>query len=465
MFKNIMKKTMGAPPLAGRHLLLGVFAFCACLLSCCASPPTIQPQINALVVSNHLNYAVKILDDQKSNYGPRNQLLYCLDKAYILQLAGRFDESISYFEKAKVLIDTLYTQSVTKIAATWLVNDFSAPYRGENFEHVLVNIFQALNFAALNNINEALVDARDVDLRLSTISRLYDKDQKDSYRDDAFARLLMGILYESTGSQQDLNDAFISYKKSLEAYESNFYKSMGAAAPRILKENLLAAAQSLGFPEFEQYHRQFPAVKFLNTKEKESKGQIYLIQYNGLSPIKHPSSIVLPFPPGIITKFSFLKYTPREYDIKYSVLNAKNATNTTFVLPTETANDLASLAIKDLKSRQTAIYAKAVVRPVLKTAAEAGASIKAKEKGGEAASYAVQGASSLFNLFSEQADTRSWQTLPAEIRIARLVLEPGTYDLSLSNFGVNNDLVDRKDLGRITLKAGEKKFLITRTVR
>ena len=60
----------------------------------------------------------------------------------------------------------------------------------------------------------------------------------------------------------------------------------------------------------------------------------------------------------------------------------------------------------------------------------------------------------LYNISSEQADLRSWQTLPAEIRLARFILEPGEYDL----------FYNRNKLGHMNVKEGEKKFVIYRTV-
>ena len=62
---------------------------------------------------------------------------------------------------------------------------------------------------------------------------------------------------------------------------------------------------------------------------------------------------------------------------------------------------------------------------------------------------------SIYNLVSERADLRSWQTLPAHIHIARLFVEPGEYAL----------VVGREDLGMVRLAAGEKKFFVVRTAR
>ena len=76
-----------------------------------------------------------------------------------------------------------------------------------------MNVYLALNFAAQGLPDEALVEARKVDLKLKEYARQYEG--KNAYQEDAFARYLSGILYESTG---EINDAFIAYKKAYEAY-------------------------------------------------------------------------------------------------------------------------------------------------------------------------------------------------------------------------------------------------------
>ena len=124
------------------------------LIVSCASAPTIQPQINGLVVAEKFDRAAKLLDSQSQtkSYGSNNELLYLLDRGMVYHLAGNYPESIKTFAAAKQKYDELYTKSLTKIAATWLVNDYNAPYRGEDFERVMINIFQ------MNIISSSLIN-------------------------------------------------------------------------------------------------------------------------------------------------------------------------------------------------------------------------------------------------------------------------------------------------------------------
>lgn len=441
-------------------LLLCSFIF----LSSCASVPTLQPQVNVLVVNNRFDQAFDLLNSKENAYGTNNQLLYLLDKAYVLQMAGRYEESIKHFAKAKQKFDDLYTQSLSKLALTLIINDYSAPYRGEDFEYVLMNIFQALNYATLGNIPEALVEARDMDRKLNFLRELY-YDKKNAYKEDAFGEFLAGILYQASGSRQDLNDAFICYKKALLAYETDLKNNNTPYIPPLLIENLLATAESLGFPEFTSLRLKFPFGRFVSLKDLTDKAQIYLIQYNGLSPIKHPVTIPVPLPDGFVTQLSFPKYDTRPFDITTSQLVATASSGAQFKSDTLLGSNIEKTAIQDLETRKLRVYAKAIGRPIFKYLLEKSLEGKVEERHGRGAGYAVKGASSLYNVFSERADLRSWQTLPGQIRIARLVLEPGVYKFSVNNFDAGNIQIENDDLGEINLKAGEIKFIIYRTTR
>jgi len=425
---------------------------------CAAANIDLQPRINTLIAAGQFKRAVKTFETQKEAYGPRNELLYYLDKGLCLQIAGQYQESVDAFEKAKTKFEALYTKSLRDIARTWIINDTKAPYRGEDFEHVLVHIFQAINFMALHNRSEALVEARAADGTLKLLNDLYPPGQKNVYREDGFARLLMGILWEGSGNDQDLNDALIAYKKSLEIYQSGVHH---AIPPGILSENLLAIEEYLGVAP-----RDFLTTTAYRTlKDKRQNSEVYLIHYNGLSPIKHPTVIPIPLPGGIISQLAFPKYDNRFYEITHSNFEAQNESGQLFKSKTELAEDIEALAQENLKNRRLRVYAKAVLRPAGKYLLEKGLTQKVRKKNNDLAGIAVGGLSIWYNLYSEQANLRSWQTLPAQIRIARFILPPGTYSFKVKHFGDGESFLEENNLGKLTLKAGDQKFLIVRTVR
>ena len=429
----------------------------------CATAPDVQPRVNSLVVAQQLDMATAALGDNPAIYGKNNELLYWLDRGMVDQCAGRYSDSIHAFAQAQQRFDELYTKSITKLTSAWALNDYAAPYRGEDYEYTLVNIFQAINYVMTGNYNEALVEARDMDSKLNLINSLYAG--KNVYKEDAFGRFFMGILYEVNGTPADLNDAFISYSRAYEDYTKQGGENFGVQAPDLLKENLLTMAQFMGNEQFAHYRAEFPDVQLLTLDDKNKKAEVYLVQYTGFSPVKVSGVVPIPFDPRHVTQIAFPKFISRYSEIVSSELSAAKTDQLAFVQSTFIGQDIAAIAQSVLDSRKVQIFAKAVARPVVKYAAERVVEKKIEDKWGDVAAYGFDFLSSLYNLSTERADLRSWQTLPAQIRVARLLLDPGEYEFFVQTYTHNNRFLNKVSLGKSTLEAGEKKFFVFRNYR
>ncbi len=79
-----------------------------------------------------------------------------------------------------------------------------------------LNYYKALNYINLGRYDEALVECRRINIKLNQLNDKY-KDKKNKYSGDAFAHLLMGIIYDAS---KDYNNAFIAYRNALEVYET-----------------------------------------------------------------------------------------------------------------------------------------------------------------------------------------------------------------------------------------------------
>jgi len=432
-------------------LVFGLF------LSGCAAHMPAQTQLDSLLKSGDYPAALKLVQDPKTDYGRRNDLLLKLDKGVTLHYAGQYAQSAQEFETAKTAFERLYTKSVSTIAATWAINDTAGPYRGEDFERVLVNIFQALNYVRQDQPREALVEARDVDSILRTINDGYPPDKKNIYREDAFARLLMGLIYESRGTPQDYNDAYIEYARAAKIYREGYSADYGTPVPQLLKENLLAAAQFMGKQEFDQWRKIYPQVDFMPWKEKKQKAEVYLIQYNGLAPQKKEILVPVPLPNGYV-QYAFPAYQLRPTAMTQTILAARTTGNDgkVFQAGTELGEDISAIAVKNLDNRKARFIAKAIISSTGKFVAEKQIQQKIRRKQGDAAAFGLEILGDVFNAATSRADTRCWLTLPGQIRIARLILEPGEYSLSVTG--------PHLELGTIKLSPGQKKWFIIKTV-
>jgi len=64
-----------------------------------------------------------------------------------------------------------------------------------------------------------------------------------------------------------------------------------------------------------------------------------------------------------------------------------------------------------------------------------------------------------------RADERAWETLPRDIRLARIPLAPGTYDISILMLNTDGEQVERRDFRRVTVPAGRPAILNVRSVK
>lgn len=85
-----------------------------------------------------------------------------------------------------------------------------------------IHYYKTLNYLALGEIDEALVECRRLNTELEVLSDKY-KDQKNAYCKDAFAHTLMGIVYQAS---HDYNNAFIAYRNAVEIFEDPDYQTM-----------------------------------------------------------------------------------------------------------------------------------------------------------------------------------------------------------------------------------------------
>ena len=248
-------------------------AFAAVLIGAagCAPQMRIYSDVDRLMAAADFGSAMELVEKNKEKYGERDYLIYLMDQAVLAHYAGDYARSAKILREANQEFEERYTESITKYGATWMVNDLAADYRGEDFESVMINLFNALNYAKLGETAEALVEARKVDNRLNLINSKYDEDKKNVYKEDGFARFLMGILYETGGTSQDLNNAYISYKKAYKIYKDDFSLNYGSPPPPALKQNLLSVAAFMGTEEWSHWKRSLPGVRFTTLEQRSKK--------------------------------------------------------------------------------------------------------------------------------------------------------------------------------------------------
>ena len=440
-------------------LILIISGFLVAALAGCSIPGHHYATVESLNAEGDFAGACYYVEEHAKDYGKRNRLLYELDRGMLSFAAGDYPDAIEAFTEAERLMEKLYTISLSNEATTWVINDNMAPYRGEDFESVMVNLFLALSYANLGQIEDALVEVRKIDSKLAAINLQYDEAHKNAYREDPFARLLMGILYEMGRTNTDLNDAYISYHLALEGYESE-YSRYGTAFPGVLAENLLSLAAFMGEEQLQLVRQNFPHLHHPSLAERRELAEVYSLHFNGRAPVKMEEQIFLPLTDGYIANVAFPRYQRIPEQIAEASLHARSLEDnhvyqSEFVL----AEPIDSIAIENLENRQARILAKTTIRATAKfLAVKVGEAMMQTEEG-ILPGLIVAGVGNLLVITSEQADLRSWRTLPAEILISKLTIPPGSYRFWAERTDNSGSLINRLDLGTRQLQAGDMVFL------
>ena len=427
----------------------------------CSGPMSHYAGVQRSLFAGQSEQAIQIMESAKDDYGNRNRLLFLMDHGMVLHLAGRYAESNVVLEKAHFLIEDLYTKRLRDTASALLVNEARQPYEGAPYEHVMVNVVKGLNYAFLQQWTEALVEARRIDHRLNVLSDTVE--ESDAYHEDPFARYLVGLLYEISG---DINNAYVGYRKAEQVYEEEQAWTR-VPLPEVLKSDLIRTANRLGLHEdVEHYQEKYPEVAAQPVlRNHQNLAQIVVIAYHGQGPKKEDLIIDVPVSldalrlvaltkPGFrrsgratrggeaflygvhgrIARIALPRFTMQKKTLTLDTIQFRNE-ETTITAQSQLMYDVQAVAEKTLADEYDSLVLRAVARTSMKMAAAEGIGIGAQAAAGKNSrdwiGPLVGGIARIFALATEEADIRTWRTLPGDIQLTRIWVEPGEYSRSI----------------------------------
>lgn len=433
------------------------------VLSACGPNINHYRKIDEYLISQDYESALAIQRQGKQDYSKRDRVLYYLDEGLLAHYAGHYEESNSSLQKAERIMADLYTRSVSKELATILVNDTVNDYRGEDFEAALVNLFSALNYFQLGQLDEALVEARKVDSKLGTFNLQYPAGKKNVYREDAFIRYLMGVLYTAGG---EINDAFISFRKAEYIYRKDYQPNYGVNPPKMLIEDLLWSAGKMDFKdEYRRYHKRYRNIAGSLKERKPNEGCVYFIHYNGRGAEKVERNFFVPMPDKYVVKIAYPEFVQPACSVAHAKISLTHQGNQKqYQTSSQVMEDISAIAVKNLKNRIGRIMTKTVARITAKYLAAKEAEKKALKEGDESMAKIVKYTFQTYMIAFEIADIRHWRLLPSQIQIGRASLPPGNYQGTIQLLDRNGNTVGTRPVSEFSLAAGETKLVAFRSL-
>ena len=451
-------------------LALVVIVSVLSLSSCVASVDNSikHRQIEIPISNNNFHEGIRQLtllqDDVNPLYDEKNAISLFLDKGFLEHYAGEYRESAQSLLFAERSIQEAFTKSISENVLSYILNDNTKEYPGEDFEDIYLSVFNAINFFKQGSIDGALVEVRKLTLpsgKLDMLGRKYDvnneklikhgenemnmvetdeeasKPEKKAvtFTNSALARYLSVLFYQADGNHDAVR------------IELNQLKNAYSTQPGIYTSVLPNAVAYLSSP----------------TNDKE---RLDILCFTGLSPIKVERIITLYFPffnesinryhtlrvPALVTRANRIDRVEVEADgMKYEL---------------ELLEDMGAVIIDTFNARYSNIFLKTYIRTLIKLSLADIAATETRKRtrnmgtGGSLLNLASAIGSRLLVEASEGADIRMSRYLPNKVYVGNITLAQGTYDVTI-NYYAGNRLVNSESHRDVEIKRNTVNLLNT----
>ena len=361
---------------------------------------------------------------------------YQFELGLVAHYANHFTESSAALGIARDIAEDRYTKSVSKELGSLVTTDKLRPYTGTRYERLLSHYYSALNYVYLNQQDGALVECRRA---TALINYFKGEDEEYDFFGTGFLAYLSALCFEASG---EWNDALISYKQAAEYYK-NAAEKTGVEIPPDIGKGLVRLTRRLGFTdELERYRAQYGE----SPLPPENTGELILFYESGYVPSKREENLVFPilkaddvedekFVPTLMGregKEKAFEDVELEYLLRIAIpaiSSRRPLLRGITVTGGETQQmgvlvaDVENIAIKAFEAERPIILLRTLIRAVGKYLLT-----RQANKTNEALGLLTN----LAGVLTEQADTRSWRTLPNQIFIVRMPLPAGTHTLNFS---------------------------------
>jgi len=355
--------------------------------------------------------------------------LLVLDRGSIQQSLARFDLSKQDFEAADKAIDMLdLAHNAGDSIGEYVFSGSSGKYRAPPYEKLMINTLDMLNYLEQGDLNGARVEAR----RLSVIHRYY----RDTLKQPdnpvlGLGSLLAGFTFEKSN---ETDEALRYYDEALQF--AGFRAIEGPVAR-------LAAQGSYRSPRIKALLEKEPAsvnpddgeILFVvgygrvphKIGERIPIGLALTLYADAISPADRVAANKLALQ-GLVTWINFPTLAPAKG--KYAVPTVRLDDR---YVQLEEAVDVDREVRAEWKKIEGKIIVSAITRMIARFAVGQGIQAAAGKDsvGGLLASLAAQATLTAL----DTPDTRSWETLPARIAIARVRVPPGRHRVLLDARG------------------------------
>lgn len=391
-----------------------------CLCGCMTTSSTVGVD-NQSEIGDYSAARRQLESDKNSLYNNSDQVLYQLDSGILSHYARDYEQSNIELAQAEQFIFENYTKSVTQAIGSWITNDKVIDYPGEAYEDIYTNLFMALNYINMGNLEDAMVEIRRFDNKQKSLSTQYqdqiaeaqtqtkDVDSNSSkysnpqvqFYNSALARYLSMILYRA---QDRLDDAAVDQKMISDAFKN----------------------QSQLYP--------FDVPSCVQEEFNVPKGMARLnfFAFAGQAPTKYEDAFRMLSSDG-----SFY------YKLAVPVMKRRGTRTRSIVVTIEDGNgqqvastelerieSIENIAVDTFQEHQSLIYFKTLARSIAKAVSSSAMDVVADNTKDDNISFlfsVLSFATKVGTEITEQADLRTSRYFPAVVSVGGVTVEPGVY--------------------------------------
>jgi uncharacterized protein len=415
----------------------------------------------------------------KNKFAEKDRFLYLLDSGLLYHYAEQNDTSNARLNRAETAADELYTKSVSRAAASLLLNDNVLEYSGEDYEILYANLFKALNYIRYDSLDDAFVEIRRANEKLDLLEQKYAGSadnyfggnkpdsggkkidyaiEKVKFNNDAFARYLSMHMYAGEGKYDDAR------------IDSEYLSQAFLTQPHIYdfpQPSIKYASDSLAILSVVGLAGLAPVKQPLNLRIRTDK-QLDLVQVlytDGDQANTEYGHLILPVSQDFYFKFSLPRIIPQPSTVR----NIRVYANNDLIGSLQLLEDITSVAQETFKAKQSLVYFRTIARALAKGVGthalksmidDSGKSDSDKDKhdkkprdsrdnpdnsdkdrsantdesddfSGSFGKWLLKGLIDVASDLSENADLRCSQFLPGQIYVGDFEIAPGTYDLKV----------------------------------
>lgn len=407
----------------GPRRLPPLFAVFALVGASCASsyyqdyPDTAWPGLDGLEHGDY-GYAAEYFTGISGSFGS-DEFLGKAEAGMAWHIGGQLKRATEEWIAAAQTLDgygdrpTVSGRSISEGALSMFLNDKTIPYDGEGFEAALLHGFMAWDFLRMGDLDGAMVEVQ----RGYDVERFEEDRYGTTYGMNRFARYVAALAQEFDDRPDEAEIDLVRLEEDAGEHPAVSY-SLERVRTGARTATLVVVFERDRMPQKVEHQLVF------NTRR--SFGQLAVPGFEDSAGTANSLRVLVGGSDAGVTR---------------------------------TLEDVEEVARRNLDDRIGWVTTKALARTALKTVIVDQTAEAVADEHGDWAGLLVGLLGSAINIASESADLRSWLTLPREIQVLRITVEPGPHMLRLELTGsVAGGATGRSqpwaDLGVVEFEAG-----------